>query len=404
MIDFPNSLKSQGAAHSGIAPAHLLDVLDVNGNAYYWSDRPVHAPTVLSPFQQPGVPGYPLNPPVPLGPGQYVAWMFPQQATVAGMAKKSRSGPGMAGLTAQEFQGPFTGPNILTLTDWQPAAAPPGAIVDAVYLVINQSGSDSALQSNIIPVNTPAGLFSVLLGGIPAPATAYYFEFWNTVAPTPGDPNFISIFLGYDIHFFAVYSIGVCVIYHLPPGASGPGGVGGSAGSSSPGYASYQPWILSVPKLVFNRSLATDVGSFIIQNLSGDTMQRDFERIARLSALEGAMFVYRLWDAAARTAWIEHHGTLTVEGIPRETVSLKGAALTNLAAYDTPSRQIAETCQQVIWGGRGCGATGDTECQYSFQTCQVPERFMGSLNNYEKNFGESLAEAALKVINRRRRI
>ncbi len=47
---------------------------------------------------------------------------------------------------------------------------------------------------------------------------------------------------------------------------------------------------------------------------------------------------------------------------------------------------------------------GKTECKYSFQTCQVPERIFAILNNYEKNYGESLANVAIKTINRRRQL
>lgn len=395
MINFPASLKAPGSAHSGMAAVHLLDVLDVNGNAYYWSDRNINAPVVLVAGNAPGAPGFPLSVPVSLSAGQSAMWLFPQSATLSGLGSFTRSGPGMVGTVQQQYMGPFTTPNILTFSDWQPSSLPPGSVIDAIYLVINHSAWPSEGSFPMSPGAGTIGQSSVALGGGLPPIPAA-FEFYNSTPPTPGTPEWIgSAFLGLDPQTLTIYSIGVVVIYH----STGSGG-----GSLPAGFSRYTPWILSVPNITFNRSLATDTGSFILQNLSGDTLKRDFEKIARSSALEGAMFVYRYYDPATRVAWIEHHGTFSVEGVPSDTVSLKGVALTNLAAYDTPRRQIAETCQQVIWGGPGCGATGSTECQYSFQTCQVPERFMGSLNNYEKNFGESLANVALKVINRQRRI
>ena len=39
MIPYPPSLKAIGGARTGIAPVNLLDVQDVNGNCYFWSDR-----------------------------------------------------------------------------------------------------------------------------------------------------------------------------------------------------------------------------------------------------------------------------------------------------------------------------------------------------------------------------
>jgi hypothetical protein len=397
MINFPAPLKATGPSHSGIAPAHLLDVLDVNGNAYYWSDRPISAPTMLSPFVIPGTPGFPLNPPVPPASGQYVAWFLPTEGGADGEAAASIRSGGAGGFVNMTFDGPFTAPNDLIFSNFQPSALPPGAIVDSCDLVVNYICTASPAPADI---TLPPGSGTVSASvSLPGPSSSYKFRYWDTIST--GE---INAFFGLNEQSCTIYAIGICVVYHLPAGSAFGGGGGLNPINVTPGFGPYLPWILSVPKIVFNRSLATDTGSFVLQNLSGDSLARDFEKIARRSALEGAMFIYRLWQPDVRCSWIEVHGTLTVEGIPRDTVSLKGAQLINPAQDDTPSRQISETCQQVIWAGPGCGATGSTECQYSFQTCQVPERFMGSLNNYEKNYGEALANVALKVINRRRRI
>jgi hypothetical protein len=139
----------------------------------------------------------------------------------------------------------------------------------------------------------------------------------------------------------------------------------------------------------------------VIQNLSGDTLSRDFEKIARRSALEGAMFVYRLWQADAQEAWLEVHGTLSVDDIGVDTVTLKGSQLINPAQDDTPLEIYSETCQ-LQWGGVRCGATGSTECSYSYQSCQSLARIMVVMNNFETNYGENVADTALNAINRRR--
>lgn len=167
--------------------------------------------------------------------------------------------------------------------------------------------------------------------------------------------------------------------------------------------AAYQPWLLSVPSFTFHRSLQTDVGSFTVQNLSGDTLSRDFEILSRRSALEGAFFVYRLWQADAEASWIEVHGTLTVTDAGVDTAQLKGSQLLNPSQDDTPLENYCETCQ-IEWAGKRCGSTQPTECLYSYQTCQVVERIMVVLNSYEKNYGEAPAPVAIKVINRSRRI
>jgi len=169
------------------------------------------------------------------------------------------------------------------------------------------------------------------------------------------------------------------------------------------GSGPYIPWLVEVPKFTFHRSLVTDVGAFVLQNLSGDSLSRNFEKIARRSTLEGAFFVFRSWQADAEAAWLEVHGTLTVDPIGVDTVTLKGTQLLNPSQDDTPLEIYSETCQ-LQWGGPRCGATGSTECQYSYQTCQVPAHIMVEANSYEKNYGDTVANTAFNIINRRRTI
>ena len=165
----------------------------------------------------------------------------------------------------------------------------------------------------------------------------------------------------------------------------------------------YVPWILSVPAFSFYRSSQTDTGSFVLQNLSGDTLSRDFEKIMRRSALEGAMCIYRSWQPDANACWLEVHGTVSVDDVGTDTVTLKLTDLDNPSQNDTLQEIYSETCQ-LQWGGVRCGAQGTTECNYSYQSCQSLPRIMVAMNHYETNFGETVANTALNVINRRRTI
>ena len=176
-----------------------------------------------------------------------------------------------------------------------------------------------------------------------------------------------------------------------------------AAGDGSAGIevGLWQPWLLSVPEITRHRSLQTDVGSFVIQNISGDSLARDAEKLLRASAFEGAEFVYRLWQADAEAAWIEVHGTLKVANVGVDTLTLAGKQTIDPSQADTPLEIYCETCQ-LQWGGPRCGAVGSTECNYNYQTCQQPNRIMVVMNNYEKNYGETPAVTAQNVINRRR--
>ena len=403
MITFPSALKAVGGARTGIAPANLLDVLDVNNNAYYWSDRPINAPTVLSPFQIPGTPGFPLSPPITLAVGQFAAWSFPTSGSVTGDATIRISGNSASGTVNQQLQGPFTPVNRVTFSNFSPYTLPPGAIVDAVYLVVNYNATPVAPQNDAgITSAALSGQVSGLISGVPGPGSSFYFEYQDTVPPTPGTPGYLSPFVGLEARSCTISSIAACTIYHLPAGAFLGGGGSLSPINVAPGFGPYLPWIMSVPQLKFNRSLQTDFGKFVLQNLSGDTLSRDFEKIMRRSALEGAFFIYRLWQPDVRVSWIEMHGTFTVDDVGVDTVSLKGAQLLNPAQENTPLEIYSETCQ-LQWGGRRCGAGGATECQYSYQSCQVVERIMVALNDFEKNYGEATASLAVNPVNRRRK-
>lgn len=163
---------------------------------------------------------------------------------------------------------------------------------------------------------------------------------------------------------------------------------------------SYVAWLMAAPTFTFNRSMQTDVGSFTLQNVSGDSIAREFEQATRRSALEGAFFIYRYWDMAGEFAWLEVHGTLTVTGVPSRIAQL-GASQLFSGQDDTPAGTYSESCQ-LVWGEKRCGATGPTECLYSYRTCQVTEHYVGILNNFEKNFSETIAAVPTQVINRRR--
>jgi hypothetical protein len=171
----------------------------------------------------------------------------------------------------------------------------------------------------------------------------------------------------------------------------------------SRGNPIYLPWLLSVPSITLHRSLATDSAVFVLQNISGNTLARDVEIQLRASALQGAFFIYRCWEGAAEAPWLEMHGTLTLDpGAGVDTAQITGAQLLNPAQDDTPLEIYCETCQ-LQWAGPRCGSTQSTECLYSFQSCQVIERPMIIMNDFEVNYGETTANTPLTVINRSRR-
>ena len=165
----------------------------------------------------------------------------------------------------------------------------------------------------------------------------------------------------------------------------------------------YLPWIDSVGDIKCYRSLQTATATFTMQNVSGDSLQRDFERIMRQATLEGAFFIYRMWQNDAQAAWFEMHGTLTVTDVTDTEVRLKGSSLLDASETDGLPWNYSETCQ-LEWASARCGSTQPTPCQNSFPSCQVVERFVGITNSFETNWGEATATVSSYAINRRRKI
>lgn len=164
----------------------------------------------------------------------------------------------------------------------------------------------------------------------------------------------------------------------------------------------YSPWILSVPQITSSRTLETDLGAIQLQYLSGDSLQRDFEKIVRKSTLEGGLAVFRIFNPAAQAAEYEFHGTMSVDDSNPTAVSLMLKQLNNPSQDMAPQRQLSETCQWR-WSSAQCGSTQPTPCQQSFPTCQVIERIFVVINSYEKNYGEAWSSIAPNSMNRQRK-
>lgn len=382
MIAYPAPLLAVGGARTGIAPVNLLDVQDVNGNLYFWSDRRIVAPFAIGASSNAPTG---LTPPVAPSAGQQIAWLLPTNVAIAQGTHVVVNGSLAIGSLAINYSWPASGAGTIAWSGFSIPTLPPGAILDSAYLValINWAGTGVFLST---PAGSSGQCSQLIL--ISAISTATINASLNATVPM-GDISGLA----------TIQSPAIALYYHF----AGSGNPPFSSAIAPYGFGSYEPWLLTVPELIFHRSSVSDLGSFVLQNLSGDTISRDFEKIMRRSALEGAFCVFRSWEPAAQAAWIEVHGKLTVEDIGVDTVTLKGEPAINPAQDDTPLEEYAEGCQ-LNWGLARCGSTQATECSYSFQTCQVVERIMAAPNSYEKNYGEATANVPTQLINRRRRI
>jgi hypothetical protein len=384
LIAYPPSLAAVGGARTGVAPVNLLDVQDVNGNRYFWSDRRIIAPFAIGDSGDGQPDG--LVPPVAPAGGQQVLWLRPKTSASANGSHVSAAASSDGGTLTCNFSWIFSDPGTLTWGGFVLPSLLPGAIIDAAYVTGIATLAGSVPCVSPIPITGAQSWSAVDATHL---STLTLNAWMNATVP-----------IGDMFAQLTITSLAVAVYYHFT--GSG-GGTPFSPDMAPFGFGEYDPWLLTVPELTFHRSSVADMGSFVLQNLSGDTISRDFEKIMRRSALEGAFCIFRSWQADAQASWIEVHGKLTVEDVGVDTVTLKGEPVINPAQDDTPLEEFAEGCQ-LQWGQARCGATGTTECQYSFQTCQVIERIMAAPNSFEKNYGEAAANVPTQLINRRRRI
>lgn len=381
MIAYPASLKAVGGARTGIAPVNLLDIQDVNANIYRWADRGIKAPAINFPAFSLVVPATarPWDPSL-TGNASYV-----YERMSSGSASISY-GPLTAGATLGVSA---TGRCSAGVGDGWAYYGPNGGSY-------TNKGSDKWSDSNC-PIRFVSGATESGPIGFIGLMGAFADASGNVITPVAiGSSATLIVPEGATQLLLGIND------YNLEDNA-GSFSVEIVSSVQTESIVDYKPWLLSVPSFTFHRSLVTDSGSFIVQNLSGDTRSRDTEKALRASAFEGAFFVYRCWQPDAQAAWIEVHGKLKVDGVGVDTLTLKGAPAINPAEDDAPCLQFSETCQWR-WSSLQCGATGSTECSYSYESCQNTDRILVVLNSYEKNFGETAANTVDQRINRRRRI
>jgi hypothetical protein len=85
----------------------------------------------------------------------------------------------------------------------------------------------------------------------------------------------------------------------------------------------YKPWIAQPPTIKMTRSLTADGGDFRIQNLSGNTIDREVAALFKNGEFEGAYVIYRPWYVPLDAAPFEFHGYITEQSVEADTVSMR---------------------------------------------------------------------------------
>ena len=163
----------------------------------------------------------------------------------------------------------------------------------------------------------------------------------------------------------------------------------------------YFPWLLSATGFHHTRSMQSDTATIMVQNVSGNTIQRDLAGLIVATAFEGALFCFREWNLLAKQSEFEQHGRLTILSSTELECQFGANQLFNPNDYDGNPYSYSETCQWR-YASPGCGDTTNNPCDNTFTTCRQPNRFFGVLNTVVFPQTPSVANVSANQVQYRR--
>lgn len=152
----------------------------------------------------------------------------------------------------------------------------------------------------------------------------------------------------------------------------------------APGSSVYSPWLKSVGPFRLSRSLATDGGDILLQNITGNSLERDVSKAMTLSEFEGALGYFRLWHPLLQAPIWEFQGFLSEPGTDPSEARLRLLQLLDTSMAEAPDGDYQELCGWR-YKSRQCGSAGTAVvCPKDFASCQdvaraAVERFNGLL-------------------------
>ena len=150
------------------------------------------------------------------------------------------------------------------------------------------------------------------------------------------------------------------------------------AGSPSTFYHGY---IKSGCSFTCTRDTSTNAGDLLVQNLSGNTIDRDVASALDKHEFEGAFAVTRLWIPLLDVAVKEFHTSLTEQNPTEDEASFRQLQLLDPTQYFIAADVEGTDC---TWRYKGlqCGSAGSAAtCPKTFPACIDPTRAAGERFN-----------------------
>lgn len=163
------------------------------------------------------------------------------------------------------------------------------------------------------------------------------------------------------------------VYYWATVAGTYPARIGGGDGAYVAKVKSAGPFRLS-------RSLSTDAGNLVLENMSGPAYQRDTRSLLGLHEFEGALCIVRYWSLTRRVADFEFHGFLSETESDEMEGQFRVLQLLDGSTIDVPGDTYSDKCT-LRYKGPLCGSTSlNASCDRTFDVCTSKPRFNGCPN------------------------
>ncbi len=136
----------------------------------------------------------------------------------------------------------------------------------------------------------------------------------------------------------------------------------------------YSPWVKSAGPFKRTRDLSTDTADLIMQNLSGNSIDRDVAGALKAHEFEGALAIVRLWSPLVADVIDVFYASMSEQNPAEDEVSFRLLQLFDTAQYDVADDIQSEFCS-LRYKELACGSSGSAAtCLKRFIDCNDASR------------------------------
>jgi hypothetical protein len=148
------------------------------------------------------------------------------------------------------------------------------------------------------------------------------------------------------------------------------------------GVYPYLNWLTGQPRFTLYGSVQTDRAVVDVQNISGNTVQRDIALAFSETEFIGAFVIARIFRADSMTALLTFTGNVVTAEVDGDKMELAVEGFANYSAIVAPAFNIDKTCG-LTFGSPQCGSTSPTPCDQSYGGCLSINRFQGVVTQWD---------------------